>query len=83
MLTIRNLKIIILCSIALLFIIRCIKEKIIVIKSEEYCGYCDEQTRLISEELCGTYREVNDWFYTKAQSNEFENGNWICRIVKN
>lgn len=76
----KTLTAIILTSIVLVFIIRCIKQP----TQEElrYCGYCEEEVLLISEERCGTYDEVNDWFYEKAQQNELENGKWICSIKK-
>lgn len=45
----------------------------------EYCGRC--YSNISSDTLCGTYREVNDWFYEYYLKNT-QGGEWECTYIK-
>lgn len=63
------------CLIFLLMIFSCNNEDVEI----EYCARC--YTNIQSDTLCGTYREVNDWFYEYYLKN-VKGESWQCTYIK-
>lgn len=46
------------------------------------CGYCWYEERQLQDSFCGSYDQVQDWFYEFSLKNEFDHEHWICILKK-
>lgn len=46
------------------------------------CGVCVESKTMQRDSLCGTYREVNEWYYLYTLRRQFHNEDWSCNYTK-